>query len=825
MMLHAKVTVPKEKENDICIERLQQKMPSKDTAVCLFCAPFGYGKTTALIQYANRSKKKILWYRLDTLDNRETVFLTNLSVLLKQDTEQKWTAKEWQTGGGQAPFCYLEEMAALLEAFTGYAKKNSKEQYCLILDQFEMIGNQTVFDMVKLMLDYRPEQLQIVLAANRGIPDFLFQNIVGGNCTVLREDDFKWTLEETDDWMCKNFPNSDASRNRIGLLNRIPLRTSIDLPNRIPLRTSIDLPNRMALSKAIWLEMGGWPLGIQYLAEYMCSYRCAPLIKEPEAQSDVILKEPEDQSGGISKGSEAQSDGIFRLLKDRNVEFFDWDKIFESSYLEEILEHEISKRGVDEQLWEFLIRSSVLREFTRESLCAALGKQNQVIPLLLRKALHGGWFLFSKNDVFKYLPFFRAYLKRRCSKDVKKETLLQALDYYKKKTEYEAAIYCGLEGGLYEELTSLMEQQGLAILEEGNKELLWKVVSFLEDYPLEFSLRSVEVFAQCAYCIGQYKKMDYYLNYADSQYGKENKFSAYRSLYRALLQFREDPDKYQKQMNHALFFLKENKIELPWLSEQDKKTLHTYEEAIGEKEKKIEVHVFGSFEVVFPKDGKRMSWRTKKGKELFAYLVQLQGKPVERSHLMQLLWPDEIPDNAVPMIHNSIYNIRKELSAYQMEGLVQYQEKRYSIHTAWVVNDLKRLESICDMVEKKNLMDLAEETDYFRTYPGRYLEDVDAHWAEEKANYYDRIFLEGCCMLADEYKNEGNYEKAILLYTTARQIDGYNEELLQNLMRCLQQTGDFKTMKKQYEGFAALLKKDLGIKPGFALNQYYRAPV
>lgn len=68
--------------------------------------------------------------------------------------------------------------------------------------------------------------------------------------------------------------------------------------------------------------------------------------------------------------------------------------------------------------------------------------------------------------------------------------------------------------------------------------------------------------------------MERYLNCADSMFGKENKYGMFRSLYRALFHYEEDPDKYEKQINNVLFFLEENKIPYPYLGENEQELLN-----------------------------------------------------------------------------------------------------------------------------------------------------------------------------------------------------------------------------------------------------------
>jgi len=117
-------------------------------------------------------------------------------------------------------------------------------------------------------------------------------------------------------------------------------------------------------------------------------------------------------------------------------------------------------------------------------------------------------------------------------------------------------------------------------------------------------------------------------------------------------------------------------------------------------------------------DGYELSWRTKKGGELLAYLISLNGKAVERNHLFDVIWPEELPNNPVAMLHNMIYNIRKELSAYNLEKLIQYKNKGYSIDMSLVECDEEIISSICAAIARKDLDTLLENEVHLMKYWG-----------------------------------------------------------------------------------------------------------
>lgn len=87
------------------------------------------------------------------------------------------------------------------------------------------------------------------------------------------------------------------------------------------------------------------------------------------------------------------------------------------------------------------------------------------------------------------------------------------------------------------------------------------------------------------------------------------------------------------------------------------------------------VTFFGNFRAGNLKTGEDVCWRTRKEKQLFAYLFSLNGRMVDRANLLDTLWHDEIPENAVPMLHNMLYHIRKELNRLGQDNLICCEKK------------------------------------------------------------------------------------------------------------------------------------------------------
>lgn len=523
--------------------------------------------------------------------------------------------------------------------------------------------------------------------------------------------------------------------------------------------------------KQITKDLYGWPVGIQCVVGELCS---------------------------AGKGNGLNWSRI-------------WQESFLSGYLEDILEANCSK-----QMQSFLKQAAVFDEFSWEMCQEVFAEQitRQDFEEML-SCLAFFCKVPEREDTWRCSKSFRIYLCRMLSDRKRKELYKKAALWYEGKKDFDRLSDCAIQGNHAYLLVMVIERYGTELLCKENQAAFGKMIGYLEKNNSLLSPEVSGVAAQYFYSQGDFHKMEEYLNAADSSFGRENKYSCYRSLYRALLKLEEEPEKYEKQIRNALFFLKETGDKLPYLETTDEKRLKAF---MGQRESRkrnvLEIRSFGTFRVAALKDGKELAWRTRKGRELFAYLLDIRGKAVERRQLIEVLWQDEIPANAVAMLHNMIYNIRKELSAYSMETILTYENKRYRLSMDGISCDVWHIQQMTELVEKKDIVNLKKEYKSFLKYWGSYLGDIDSIWVEDRRAYYDEIYKKGCWLLAGQFAGESNYETALALYENILSLEPYSENVVEKILVLYGQQRKWEKLKKCYQDFAQVLEKDLGIVPG-----------
>jgi two-component SAPR family response regulator len=372
-------------------------------------------------------------------------------------------------------------------------------------------------------------------------------------------------------------------------------------------------------------------------------------------------------------------------------------------------------------------------------------------------------------------------------------------------------------------LLSVLEDNGTALLSSGREGIssVGRIIAYLEREGVVFSPAAMGIAGQYYYASGQTQEMERCLTDADAAFGAENRFAIYRQIYRALLHYDTDVEHYVKLLNNASFYLHEHGEPMPFLLPEDADRLALIRREEEGKAKQLCVRTLGSFSVTANADGRELPWRTRKGKELFAYLLELEGQAIDRSRLIEVLWED-IPDNAVALLHNMIYNMRKELSAYGMEGIVVYEKKRYRLLMDDISSDSVLLHRVMDAVRNTDMDELHREKDFFLNYRGTYLKDIDSPWAYTARTAADESYRMGCMLLAEDAQEKGDYKTAVKLYDNILAVSPYEESAVAKLLELYTKQRRWKKREECYKNFTARLKEDLGVAPGEEVMLAYK---
>lgn len=184
-----------------------------------------------------------------------------------------------------------------------------------------------------------------------------------------------------------------------------------------------------------------------------------------------------------------------------------------------------------------------------------------------------------------------------------------------------------------------------------------------------------------------------------------------------------------KDYNPILQFACDNSIE----PEATKQLM----EFAGFKTKKAYIKTFGGF-TVFPyaDRGNAMKLRTKKERELLAFLLNSGQAGATKEEITEAIWAESESEDVKKLIGVNLSQLKKDLSQLGIENSVLYREKRYKISREEIVCDFELFETAAQNTENpsqraKLLLSL---------YTGEYLSDFEALWATSNRLQYRETY-------------------------------------------------------------------------------------
>lgn len=417
----------------------------------------------------------------------------------------------------------------------------------------------------------------------------------------------------------------------------------------------------------------------------------------------------------------------------------------------------------------------------------------------------------------------RIFLNGKLEEESRQKGINQIIDYFLSIENNHLAVHYALKYRKTLILLKLIKNCGMQMIIDGEMVLFETCVNLFESEKVDLDHEVLGLIAQFYYAKGNYSKLFKYLNRADSFFGKENKYSIYRAIYRNINKYTRDNKDIENEVHLLIQKLIDQNITYPYLLAKDQKLIDKMTKRFDlAQDTLIKVTDFGKFKVSIKNTGEEISWRTKKGCELFAYMFYLQGEKIDRRSLLENLWTYEIPDNAVALLHNMLYNIRKTFSASGISNIIEYKDKRYTLDFSVIESDFQQRLMICKLIENEAIDELMHYKNQLRSYWGNYLETIDADWCRDLRDYFNKMYVKGCKMIADRLEKEYQFDLSIRYLRNAFFIDYYSEDLMKELLICYGKTGDLRQMKDNFEHYKKRLKEDLEIEPSDQIIELYK---
>ena len=159
----------------------------------------------------------------------------------------------------------------------------------------------------------------------------------------------------------------------------------------------------------------------------------------------------------------------------------------------------------------------------------------------------------------------------------------------------------------------------------------------------------------------------------------------------------------------------------------------------GYKTKKVYISTLGGL-YIYPYKERQNSikMRSKKERELFAFLLNADSAGVTKEQIYNAIWSETESDNVKKLIGVNLAHIKKDIASLGIENPIIYHQKHYRICQDEIECDYELFEEAAEEFRLQKSNEAAQKI--LSLYKGEYLVDFEAFWATSKKIKYHNIY-------------------------------------------------------------------------------------
>ncbi|MSP11758.1 MAG: tetratricopeptide repeat protein [Chloroflexi bacterium] len=209
---------------------------------------------------------------------------------------------------------------------------------------------------------------------------------------------------------------------------------------------------------------------------------------------------------------------------------------------------------------------------------------------------------------------------------------------------------------------------------------------------------------------------------------------------------------------------------------------------------------------------------------LFYYLLAHHPQGIRKDELEEAFWGEMSPQKASGALKITLYRLR------QMLVPVSYSNGWYALEPGNYWYDVEQFDAYLGLARQDSADTRAprNSNQYVEAlqkaldlYHGEYLEHMDVPWVQAERARLRQSYLGTLLNLARAYGSQNKYNEAIEIYRKTVEVDGYQEEAWQGLMRCYAHLGNRAEALGLYHKLVRVLREDLALEPAPETQKLY----
>ncbi|GKU80494.1 response regulator [Paenibacillus sp. L3-i20] len=191
------------------------------------------------------------------------------------------------------------------------------------------------------------------------------------------------------------------------------------------------------------------------------------------------------------------------------------------------------------------------------------------------------------------------------------------------------------------------------------------------------------------------------------------------------------------------------------------------------------VRCLGGFHIVLSSDeNKVLTWKTKKEKELCAFLIHYAGRSVSTASIIEALWPGYDLNKAKTYLYTCLSYLRSSLAKHHIPIHIHKADVGFGITLDGLTVDVIEFKQLLsDMLSKEDIDEKAYKK-VNQMYKGEYMEACDFGWAIARQLEIKSLYVRVLRKWYTHFQSQGNLTLAmesmqnLLQLTPDSEIDG-----------------------------------------------------
>ena len=215
-------------------------------------------------------------------------------------------------------------------------------------------------------------------------------------------------------------------------------------------------------------------------------------------------------------------------------------------------------------------------------------------------------------------------------------------------------------------------------------------------------------------------------------------------------------------------------------------------------------------------------WRTSKVRGIFAFLLQHRGVFIRKDTLLDLFWPNLEIEKGYTQLYSAIYQLRKTLSARNVDICITNLENGYKLDMNGVKLDVEEWETGIKELPIVNKDTLPIHQHLLTLYRGDYLANEDFLWAENERERLKILWIKHISKVADYLASDSQFSEAISLYLRLQMAHPYTDGSYFKLMQLYNKVRDKHSVELQYDNLKRMLLEQYDVEPSLTIQGWYK---